>query len=408
MTQRQPFNDSTLANVRQVDWNHHIWGGDATLPPLNFDDLWYALDVSKRVALFEMMASGESVSAEKLETALSRLEHHEGAILVVMLVNCSIAQLITYLKICSVDRGVPVDDHHSNQDDLSNSDEESLLEWPTDTKATSRSICDAESSEELTSEALASLGISREAQELGLTPLSEKQPADSKLCQRIHDLPSELFLQIQEDFLDMTFGPRSVYPYNELRNSRVFEALNQQLFAKYQRIFFSENIWIIGQGYCCVEFLDRMPLSTRQMIRKVEMAFTTQDYLETLRFYFEDTEESRDQLRPRLFFYLEEDTGDVQNPLKVLRSYQTECLRGTREMVSMWGERFEAVSFLNLDYFVLDLTDAYAPDGEYLGVYVARHLIPFTYGLPAGHFHIRAPTQALADEIWDIFWWINS
>ncbi|CAF9939194.1 hypothetical protein IMSHALPRED_001244 [Imshaugia aleurites] len=354
------------------------------------------------------MASGESVSAEKLETALSRLEHHEGAILVVMLVNCSIAQFRTYLMICSVDRDVPVHDHHSNQDVLSNPDDESLLEWQRDTKATSRSIFDADSLEELTSEALASLDVSRKAQELGLTPLSEKQPADSKLCQRIHDLPSELFLQIQEEFLNMTFGPRSVYPYNELRNSRVFEALNQRLLAKYQRIFFSENTWIMGQGYCCVEFLDRMPQSKRQMIRKVEMAFTTQDYPETLRFYFEDTEQSRDRLRRRLAFSLEEDRGDVQNPLKVLRSYQTECLRGTREMVSMWCERFEAVSFLNLDYFVLDLSDAYAPDGEYLGVYVARHLVPFTYGLPAGYFHIRAPTQALADEIWDILWWINS
>ena len=71
-----------------------------------------------------------------------------------------------------------------------------------------------------------------------------------------------------------------------------------------------------------------------------------------------------------------------------------------------WWQKFYAVAFLRLDYCILDFTEAYAPDGEYLGVQVARVLIPFCYGLPAECW-IYAPTQDLADEIWDILIWNN-
>ena len=378
----------TSANLRSIDVGVDAWG-NPVMPPLIFDDLWYALNVLKRAILFETMACDASVSAIKLGTALSRLDHDDGRTLVDLFVNCSIAQMIPYLQICSVDRGVPVQDQHSEQEAINDPDYECLSEWQEDMEVALRECWDADSVAESTSEALDSSSSSHEAADSEPTPSFETvfEPADPKLCQLIHNLPSELLLQIQGEFLDMSFGPRKVYPYHELLNSHVFKALNHQLLARYRRIFF-RNTWVIGQGDRdeAVEFLDRMPRSVRHLVQNVEMTFTALDYSHI-----------------PLDSYFEEKTQDRRNALEMLYNYRTECSRIAWQLITIWFEKFYVIATLDLDYFVLDMRDTYAPDGEYLGVLTARRLIPFMHGLPAGFFTIWAPTPALADEIWDIF-----
>ena len=169
-------------------------------------------------------------------------------------------------------------------------------------------------------------------------------------------------------------------------NVDVFEALDHQLLAKYQRIFFCDNIWIIGQGDCDdgVAFLDHMPVALHHSLRKVELSFTTHDHF-----------------HPSLDSYFAGDAQDTRNALEVLQSYRHEFAGYACKLTMTWWQSFYAVACLQLDYCILDFTEAYAPDGEYVGVQVARLLVRFCYGLPA-EFFIYAPTHNLADEIWDV------
>ena len=77
--------------------------------------------------------------------------------------------------------------------------------------------------------------------------------------------------------------------------------IDVQLLARYQRIFFCDNIWVIRNGDRDdgVEFLDRMPIALQNSIRKVEMSFTTHDHcFPSLDHYFaEDTHDDRMRLR---------------------------------------------------------------------------------------------------------------
>jgi hypothetical protein len=50
----------------------------------------------------------------------------------------------------------------------------------------------------------------------------------------------------------------------------------------------------------------------------------------------------------------------------------------------------------------LDLTEVYAPNGEFLGLETVQGLIPFVYGIP-DEFRILARTEALVDQIREIF-----
>lgn len=67
---------------------------------------------------------------------------------------------------------------------------------------------------------------------------------------------------------------------------------------------------------------------------------------------------------------------------------------------------FDTLAFLHQDYCMLDFIEAYAPDGKYLAVKLARDLTSFRYGLPAEFFSFP-PTQDLVDEICDILLWNN-
>ena len=69
----------------------------------------------------------------------------------------------------------------------------------------------------LTSETLDALNPPCETTDLEPTSLFERvfEPEDLKLSRLNHNSPSELLLQIQGKFLEMTFGPGKIYPYNE-------------------------------------------------------------------------------------------------------------------------------------------------------------------------------------------------
>lgn len=302
-------------------------------------------------------------------------------------------QFSLYVKICSIDRSSAFEDQLFGKDAITIGTFGSLPEWKEEIKASVDQYWNAISSDTPTNDALEKLEHSPEdlVEEAASLSLKVFEPADPKTRQLIHNLPSELLLLIQDEFFHLVFSPRHIYPHNEHLNVDVFEALDHQLLAKYQHIFFCDNIWVIGQGdrNDGVGFLDRMPILLKKLIRKVEMSFTTHDHCHS-----------------SLDFYFAEDAQDTRNALEILQSYRQECAGVACKLTTTWWQKFYEVSFLRLDYCILDFTEAYAPDGEYLGVQVARELIQFCHGLPA-EFFIYAPTQDLADEIWDVLLWNN-
>ncbi len=322
----------------------------------------------QRIKFLEITARNPNISAARLEATIRRLRFEDSLNLVRFLVRCSIARFERYLQVCSVDRSEPVHDQHGKQKFIKDPYYVKELEWQI-----------SESSSETTdSETTLSFETASE---------TASEPMDPKFCELIHNLPPELFLQIQEEFFNSTFGPRAVHPYDELVSTRVFQALNKRLLAKYRRIFYSQNTWIIGQGDYddAVEFLDRIPPQLVRLIRKVKMAFKTHDFIHSsLNAYFDPSQ------------------GNTSNVLEILLGYRTQCICNSDQLMKNWIGKFWAVLFFRLESFVLDLSDAYAPDGTYLGLHIAWHMPRFAHGLP-GSFTVGAPTRALAEEILNIF-----
>ena len=74
------------------------------------------------------------------------------------------------------------------------------------------------------------------------------------------------------------------------------------------------------------------------------------------------------------------------------------------EASELWWAKFDIVSQhpqLRLDHFVLDAREAFAPDGEYIGLGVAGTLPPFNFHFPL-YFEILAPNEDLVDKLYDI------
>ena len=103
---------------------------------------------------------------------------------------------------------------------------------------------------------------------------------------------------IEVAFFQTCFGPRRICPQRENLNLYVLEALNRELYARYRKIFWSENTWVIEAGIAeTVRSLSRIPKDTLYMIKKVEWRYSPPGIglRESLAHYFfdENGEEKR-------------------------------------------------------------------------------------------------------------------
>ena len=209
---------------------------------------------------------------------------------------------------------------------------------------------------------------------------------DPGLRQRVHDLPPEVYRVIADCFFQACFGPRRVSPQYELFTSNVFEALNRELYDKYWNMFWSENTWVIGteKADSTVKILSKIPAAVLHLVRKVE-----------LRYAFLGIE-SRDSLAH--YFFDENGKERHHNVLDLMRCFQWESQRIWSRTMRLWFENLKIIVTLRLDDLVLDLSQAYAPDGEYVGVSAIAGSPRFRNGLPA-NLQVLAPTQILVDRI---------
>lgn len=197
------------------------------------------------------------------------------------------------------------------------------------------------------------------------------KPADLKLRQLVHSLPSELFEKMLQDFLHTALGPRKIYVGAEYINMRLFGALNSAMYAKQRSIFLSESIWVIGQGNNqeTTSFLNKMPVSMLRCIKKIEMRLTRQNYK-----------------YPSLddYFDLPYITTSSIDRLNCLLNYMRECEKIKYRLVRTWLGKIFAVMALqkSLDELILDVSDAYGPDGVFFGRDLATTAAGFAAGMP--------------------------
>ena len=226
-------------------------------------------------------------------------------------------------------------------------------------------------------------------------------------CQR---LPPEICSMIMKIIFEDTFGPRTVYPHRDRTVTNVFLALNRDLYRKQYQRYWSSNTWVVGKGSVnkTMLFMSERPYNnttTEYSRHRPNKAALNIRYVE-LCFSKEDAQGPEDWLQ-----LLELDQDDtptrISNPHLMLQEYQTQCELFKSVALRTWRDKFERIAVLDLRHLTLDLTEAYAPNGEFLGIEAVHGLIPFAHGVP-DEFRILAKTEALVDQIRDIFNMKNS
>lgn len=83
------------------------------------------------------------------------------------------------------------------------------------------------------------------------------------------------------------------------------------------------------------------------------------------------------------------------------------CNEIQHQLIHTWQDKFDRIAMLSLKHLTLDFTEAYDPDGLYLGVYLVPRLIPFASGMP-DDFRILAPDCWIEKQIRDAFLALNA
>ncbi len=229
---------------------------------------------------------------------------------------------------------------------------------------------------------------------------------------KVLSLPPEVRNIIEDILYADTFGPREVHSKTDAPVTEMFLSLDKQLYHKYSQIYWSKNSWIVGAGAAndsmrfmtlppynpsTAEFSRQVPNNAAFKIRHIELHFTKNDLSSPSR--QRQTTLPNTSSPPSNY-------GAKPTTNNTLNEYKTECRTLASELAQIWQDKFDRVAFLHLDRFTLDVTQAYAPDGAFLGVEVVRRLLPFVYGMPVD-FRIVAPTKVLEGEVRRAFEGVN-
>lgn len=230
-----------------------------------------------------------------------------------------------------------------------------------------------------------------------------------RLYNRLLELPPEIIQMIMDALFEDAFSLRKVYPHKDPSVANIFLALDQNLYHKYHKQYWSQNTWVIGKGsvhdtmrfmtekpynVLTTEFSRQMPNRAALKIQSAEMYFTKEDMRESIQ-------------KQMSLVTTERGTILDKDLYPVLGSSTLGCQAIKTELKQIWQDKFDRIAMLDLRHFTLNLTEAYGPDGEYLGIDAVLRLIPFVHGLPTD-FQILAPSKALADEIRAIFEAMNT
>lgn len=141
------------------------------------------------------------------------------------------------------------------------------------------------------------------------------------------------------------------------------------------------------------EFSRQLPNDAALKIRRVEIRFTKDDL-------------QRPSSRPLITRLNVGEEQKSVDSFQALEEYRSECKIFALNIMQLWSDKFDRIAFLALEHLTIDFTEAYGPDGDFLGVDAVQGLLPFMYRMPV-EFRILAPTKVLEKQIRTIFFAIN-
>ncbi len=174
--------------------------------------------------------------------------------------------------------------------------------------------------------------------------LSTKTGHALALIVRIHNLPDCLFDAVQE----------RVVPRVLMSSMQRLKSLPIDLLEPIQR----GMVWVIDDGPPAVstDLIYRMPTLQVWNILAVQLRFTLNDL----------SVEGR-QLSPGIAIGAEQGLDEAMARLNMNGNLVT-------ELIKVWQAKYDQIAWLQLESLTLDMTEAFSPDGAFLGVDVARTL----------------------------------
>lgn len=219
-----------------------------------------------------------------------------------------------------------------------------------------------------------------------------------QLQKAVLELPLDINRMIQDSLYETVFGPKDVVlPWVDPNDLYHFSTLNSELYKKYHKLYYAENMWIFADGPTAVKIelcLERMSHNTRSAIKNVTLRWTSRDIDEAV----------WSRLEPDQFLRTQIDEGGAQglDNWQAFRDYTSARKNISEELGDIWVDKAMELRRLDLDLLVLDATAAYGLNEEYLGVKVANELWSrFPGGLKC-RLEVWAPDKDIANQISNI------
>ena len=87
----------------------------------------------------------------------------------------------------------------------------------------------------------------------------------------------------------------------------------------------------------------------------------------------------------------------TQDLLEKFEGFQDYCRTTEDKLETIWREKAHAISRLKLNHLIIDISDAFSPSGEFLGLRIASSF-QFAHGIPE-RMEIIATSQVQADAL---------
>ena len=217
-----------------------------------------------------------------------------------------------------------------------------------------------------------------------------------KLQGAIQGLPMDVNLLIRDSLHEEIFGPGKeiVFPLHEPRYLQHFRALDRHLYKKYHYIFYSQNMWVIEEGPG--DSIFQYPRDTKayqlSQIKNLTLKWTPRD-------------RNWEELDVGQFIDLHTKEGgaDGMDNVQAVYDFLRICEGATYELRNTWWKKLEEVlTMTHLDSLIIDARDAFAPDGEYLGLTAARDCDWSRSSILPKNLQVLAPDSDLVGQIYDV------
>lgn len=208
-----------------------------------------------------------------------------------------------------------------------------------------------------------------EAREAGEKVAGVGENADWINLQRaVEKLPVELNLLIRDTMLKEIFGPGKevILPYDGSTYLQHFRALDRRLHEKYSHIYYCENMWVIREG--SVRWLIKIkegPIPRVLLkIKNVTLKWTWRDAM--------NSAPARAFIQEHIDSEMQKGGADGFDNLEVMEDFAGICMEVEDELLITWSDRLYQIGSLQLDTLVIDAREAFAPDGEFMGLWAAH------------------------------------